>query len=134
MVYVGAAWLFLAGNVLPIFIAGMALFVDRAYWQLHKDLGWGSELPGLLLILTGLLGWIPRRLVAWMVTIVVFHFVHTALPALREQVPLLAAVHPLTAMLLAWTSLLHARRATGWLIERRVSPPETVPAQSASQA
>jgi len=133
-VYVGAAWLWLAGNIVPIFVAGMALFVDRRYWELHKDLGWFSELPGLFLILVGVVGWIPRRLAAWLVTVTVLHFAHTALPTLREQLPLLAAVHPVTAMLLAWVSLLHARRASVLLLERRAVGREPVPVETVSQA
>ena len=130
-IYVGAAWLWLAGVIVLIFIAGMALFVDKAYWELHQELGYSSVLPGLLLILAGLVGWIPRRLTAWLVTVLVLHTVHTALPTFREDLPLLAAVHPVTATLLVWVSLLHARRAGALLIGRRAVAPEPVPAETA---
>jgi hypothetical protein len=110
-VYVATAWLTLAWILVTIFLAGMALFVRTPYWELHKEIGWSSDLALLVLILAGLVGWIPRRLTAWLVALIVLHALHTSLPSLKPDVPLAAALHPVSATLLAWLSLAHARRA-----------------------
>jgi hypothetical protein len=127
-VYVATAWLLLAWVLVTIFMAGMALFVRSPYWDTHKGLGWGSDLPLLLLILAGLLGWIPRRLTAWLIALIVLHTLHISLPVLKGDLPLVAAIHPLSATLLAWLSLAHARRAQSLLIGG-LQPMRAMPAE-----
>lgn len=124
-VYVGTAWLTLAWTLVTIFMAGMALFVRSPYWETHKQFGWSSDLALLLLILAGLIGWIPRRLAGWLVALVVVHTLHILLPALKPSLPLAAAIHPASASLLAWLSLAHARRAQMLLLGQ----PATAPAE-----
>jgi hypothetical protein len=118
-IYVGVAWLELVSIFIPFFLAGMSLFVSRTYWSTHADFGWGSELPVLILIIVGLLAWIPRRLTAWLVAMTLLHIVHTTLPGLEDDLPIGAAFHPVTALLLAWVAYSHARRATHLLLEPR---------------
>ena len=118
-IYVGVAWLELASVIVPFFLAGMALFVGRTYWSVHVDFGYWAELPLLALIVVGLIGWIPRRLTAWLVGMVVLHFVHISLPGFKDDLPIVAAFHPVTALLLTWVTYKHARIATQLLLEPR---------------
>jgi hypothetical protein len=118
-IYVGIAWLTLAGVIVPFFLAGMSLFVSRTYWSAHGEIGFSSGFPILGLIVFGLLGWIPRRLTAWLVGMSVLHFVHTALPSFQDAVPIMAAIHPVSALLLVSATYIHARRATQLLLEPR---------------
>jgi hypothetical protein len=118
-IYVGVAWLELVSVIVPFFLAGMSLFVSRTYWSTHADFGWGSELPVLILIIVGLIGWIPRRLIVWLVGMTLLHIVHTTLPGLEDDLPLGAAFHPVTALMLAWVAYIHARKATQLLLEPR---------------
>ena len=118
-IYVGLAWLTLVSVFILFFLAGMSLFVSKTYWGVHIDFGWGSELALIGLIIVGLIGWIPRQLTAWLVGMSALHFVHTILPSFVEEIPILAAVHPVTALLLAWVTYMHARRATELLLEPR---------------
>lgn len=119
-IYVGVAWLNLLSIFVIIFVAGMSLFVNRNYWSTHVDFGWGSELILLALIALGLLGWIPRRLTAWLVAVIVIHAVQTLLPGLKDNLPFISAAHPLNAMVLAGTSLKHAQVAGQALLGSRV--------------
>ena len=118
-IYVGVAWLELVSVVVPFFLAGMSLFVSRTYWSAHVDFGFGAELPLLALIIVGLLAWIPRRLTAWLVAMSVIHFVHISLPGLKDDLPIVAAFHPVTALLLTWVTYKHARMATQLLLGPR---------------
>ena len=118
-IYVGLAWLELVSVIVPFFLAGMSLFVSRTYWSTHVDFGFGAELPLLALIIVGLLAWIPRRLTVWLVAMFVIHFIHITLPSLKEDLPVGAAFHPVTALLLTWVTYMHALRATQLLLEPR---------------
>ena len=133
-IYVGLAWIELVFLFVPVFLAGMALFVRNAYWSDHGDIGWFTGFPLFLLIVTGLVGWIPRRLTAWLVGMIVLHTVHTALPALRADAPVLSAVHPVTAILLIGVTLMHARRATQRLLEPGTGPKSIEPQVQSEQS
>ncbi len=83
------------------------------------DFGFWAELPVLALIIVGLLAWIPRRLTAWLVAMFVIHFIHISLPSLKDDLPIAAAFHPVTALLLTWVTYQHARIATQLLLGPR---------------
>lgn len=114
--YIGGAWLMVLSLLATILMAGMALFVRNSLWETHREFGWGSELPGLLLIVLGLLRWIPRRLVAWLAAVLLLIIVQIVLPGLREGLPYLAALHPLNASVLTYVAYLHAKRARELLL------------------
>ena len=118
-IYVGLSWLELVSVIVPFFLAGMSLFVSRTYWSVHVDFGYWAELPLLALIIVGLLAWIPRRLTVWLVAMTVIHIVHISLPGLKDDLPIVAAFHPVTALLLTWVTYIHARKATQLLLESR---------------
>ena len=118
-IYVGLAWIELAMLFIPVFVAGMSLFVSRTYWNVHVEFGFWAELPLLALIIVGLLAWIPRRLTAWLAGMLVLHFVHISLPGLKDDLPIVAAFHPVTALLLTWVTYKHARMATQLLLGSR---------------
>ena len=133
-IYVGIAWLTLVGVIIPFFLAGMALFVSRTYWSNHAGIGWFSGWPIMGLIIFGLIGWIPRRLTAWLVGMAALHFAHTLLPALKSDAPMAAAVHPVSALLLVAVTYMHARRATQWLLEPyREAKEAQIPAETKAQ-
>ena len=116
-IYVGLSWIELVVLFIPVFLAGMALFVRNSYWSDHVGIGWLTGWPLLFLIIAGLVGWIPRRLAAWLIGMIVLHTLHTLLPSLRTDVPMLSAVHPVSAVLLIWVTLKHARTANQLLLE-----------------
>jgi hypothetical protein len=116
-IYVGLAWTEFVVLFIPVFVAGMALFVRNSYWSDHSGIGWLSGWPLLLLIIAGLVSWIPRRLTAWLVGMILLHTFHTALPGFQADIPMLSAVHPVSAVLLIWVTLIHARKANQLLLE-----------------
>lgn len=116
--YIASAWLMFASVLILIFLAGMMLFVSTRYTDTNIGAGWTSHLPILLLIITGVASWLPRRLVGWFLIVVVVHTVQLALPLMKGDQPFIAAFHPLNAMLLAWVSLKHAQLASAMLIQR----------------
>lgn len=133
-IYVGVAWVAIAGFMVNIYLAGMAVFVDRSYWDIHRDFGYAVGWIVLIYPPLALLAWIPRRLTAWLAALLLYYVFHTILPLLEENLGWIAALHPVSAVLLVWLGLAHARRAGARLLERGTVPPEPVPAETASRA
>ena len=130
-IYVGIAWLALAGFLVNIYLAGMAVFVDRSYWDIHREFGYAVSLIVPIFILLGLLSWIPRQLTAWLAGLLLYYLFHTILPVLQENLGWIAAFHPVSAVLLVWLGLSHARRAGALLLEGRALAPEPISAETA---
>ena len=133
-IYVAVAWVAIAGFLGNIYLAGMAVFVNRSYWDIHTEFGYAVGWIVPIFILLGLLAWIPRRLTAWLAALLLYYIFHTILPLLQENLGWIAALHPVSAVLLVWLGLTHARRAGALLLNPPASAPEPVPAETASHA
>jgi hypothetical protein len=132
--YVGVAWVAVAGFLVNIYLAGMALFVNRSYWGLHREFGYAVGWIVLIYPPLALLAWIPRWLTAWLAAVLLYYTFHTILPLAQENLGWIAALHPVSAVLLVWLGLTHARRAGALLLDRRTTPTEPLPAETAAQA
>jgi len=130
-IYVGVAWVALAGFLVNIYLAGMAVFIDRSYWDIHREFGYAVGWIVLIYPPLALLAWIPRRLTAWLVGLLLYYIFHTILPVLQEDLGWIAALHPVSAVVLVWLGLTHARRAGVLLLERRAIAAKPVPAETA---
>jgi hypothetical protein len=107
-------YLFLAGVIAQPFLIGLWLFGAVGTSGLHTGLGYLLLLPGCpLLLLTALIGWLPRREMVLTLAIIVDTFVQVSLPSFREDVPAVAALHPVNLLLLVallWTLAKRCRR------------------------
>jgi hypothetical protein len=133
-----AAALFVATIVVQVLLAGLALVELGGSGDFSTHVAFGFEVIGiaaLVLVVTALLARRPRRDVLVALALIVLYVVQTLLPGLRSSVPVVAALHPLNAMLLFLMSVLYARQAwrVGWpRVARRespVSPSEVAPAR-----
>jgi len=104
-VYVAVLWIFLAALVIQIFVAGLALFSDSSQMQLHRDIGWALHLPVLLILIAALIARVRRPTIWWVLGLFVSGALQPLLPAFRADVPLLAALHPLNAVVLTIVTL-----------------------------
>ena len=109
--YVGAAWLYVAGVLSIVFMAGMSLFSSAALWALHRELGYTIGFLVPIFIVLALVGRLPRRQVPLLSLLLILYIVQTILPVLRTSVPAVAALHPVNAMLVFVVALVHARRS-----------------------
>ncbi|HEX6139994.1 MAG TPA: DUF6220 domain-containing protein [Candidatus Limnocylindria bacterium] len=107
--YAAVAVGFLAGVAYQVFLAGMAVF-GAGQWANHVDFGYLVAAVPLLLVI---LAWPARAgrstLILSVVTLLVAQ-VQTFLPAFREDLPVVAALHPVNAMLVFGCAVLVARR------------------------
>lgn len=103
--YAGLLWIFLAALVVQIFVAGLGLFADATQMQLHRDIGWTLHLPVVLIGVAALVARVGRPTIWWVLVLFVSGAIQPLLPGFRLDVPILAALHPLNAVVLTVVTL-----------------------------
>lgn len=110
--YVALVWLFLIGLVVQVFLAGLGMFsADSRDFGIHIQLGWILHLIPVLILIAAAVGRVGRPTILWVAALVMTTLVQPFLPGLRDTAVVLAALHPVNAMVmfaitvrLAWTS------------------------------
>jgi hypothetical protein len=111
-VYVALAWAFLAGLVVQVFFIGLGLFAGSENLALHVNLGWILHLAPILILAVAALARAGRRQILLALALAVTVFIVPILATLRADQPLLAALHPVGALLAFWLAILVALGAT----------------------
>lgn len=92
------AWLFAAGVVTQVFLAGLALFDSALRWEDHRDFGMMIGVLLLPLVLLVLVGRLPRQVIGMTVALMALYGVQISLPGLDASY--IAAIHPLVGFAL----------------------------------
>lgn len=110
-VFAALAWLYLAGVVIQVFFAGASLF-DLTDWTVHASLGWGLGSAPIILLVVALGARVDRR-TAWLTaSLTIAALIQPELALARHDSPVLAAFHPVNALLVFWLAWVVAGRAT----------------------
>jgi hypothetical protein len=111
-IYRIAAWLFVAGVALQLFFAGMVVVALRWPWANHAALGHFLAAPLLVMLVTMYVGKLPGRMkrLTWLL-FGVYVLQADVLIFLRVSAPILAAFHPVMALIDFALGLLLARQA-----------------------
>jgi hypothetical protein len=112
MLYVIDAWLFPVAILVQVFFVGLSLFTGQAFWSIHITFGHALGLLPLLLVCLSYLGQLssPEKRLAWLV-LGVYLIQAEVFAAIRADVPLLAAFHPVLALVLFALALIIVLRA-----------------------
>ena len=109
-IYMALAWVFLICIVTQVFIAGMAIFSDPAQWEAHTlFVKLFALVPLIMFLLTfpaGIRGrgrWLSLGL--FLLVVLQFQTIQ-----LFSSVFIIAALHPVIALLLFWGSVTTVRR------------------------
>ena len=93
------------------FLAGLGVFDSPNAFVTHRNFGYLFGWLTLVLLVVALVGRMPRRYVGLAVLILVLFALQSVFVALREDMPAIAALHPLNGFLIlgvatytAWTS------------------------------
>lgn len=117
-VFAAVAWLYLAGVVIQVFFAGASLF-EVMDWTVHAGLGWGLGSAPIILLVLALGARVDAR-TAWLTaSLTVAALIQPELALARHGSPVLAALHPVNALLVFWLAWVVARRATANARPRR---------------
>ena len=122
--YAGVAWLLAAGVVVQFLLVGLALFAGYGF-KPHIEFGYYFiSAVSLALPLLAVFGGLPRRLIGWSALLLVLILVQVSLPGFRSTAPVIAALHPVNALLVLWFGVRLARQARSYIAET----PQAVPA------
>jgi len=108
--FAAACAIFVLGIATQVFLAGMFLFADGSR-ESHIDFGYTLTLVPIVLVLLALLARPGLRIVGLTVLLLALTWLQPILAWAREDVPFIAALHPVNAMLLFGLAILIARRA-----------------------
>ena len=132
--YPVVAGLFVACAVIQVFLAGLGVFDDPNAFITHRNFGYMFGWLTLVLLVIALVGRMPRRYVGLAVLLLVLFALQSVFVALRQDMPAVAALHPLNGFCIlgvatytAWTSW----KARG---EATAREPAAAPAATASTA
>ena len=122
-VHLVVAWLFVAGLIVQIFLAGLGVVSGPASFIPHREFGyWLSVLPVVLLV-TALLGRMDRRLAVLAAVSFGLFILQSVFVAMRESTPEVAALHPVNGFLIALLAIVQARDSTiAWRASRASAP------------
>ena len=125
ILYLSAAWLFPAAILIQVFLVGLSLFTGQAYWSTHRDVGHSLAVLPLLLVILAYLGRLPRseKLLIWLL-FGVYLVQAEVFAAIRDSVPLLAAFHPVLALVLFALAILIALRSRT-VVQAEMQTPST---------
>jgi Family of unknown function (DUF6220) len=105
------AWLFVVGIVVQTFYAGLPLFSRGSDFEVHIGLGWTLHLVPILLVVVAAIARAGRGTIWWTVGLLAAVLPQPFLPGLRESAPILAALHPVNALLIFGLALVVALRS-----------------------
>ena len=134
--YPVVAGLFVACAVIQVFLAGLGVFDDPSSFITHRNFGYLFGWLTLVLLVIALVGRMPRRYVGLAVLILVLFSLQSVFVAVRQDMPAVAALHPLNGFLIlgvatyaAWTSW-KARTVAEAAPERAAATPATTTADA----
>jgi hypothetical protein len=97
--YAGLAWAFVAGLVVQVFFIGLGLFAGSENVELHVTLGWILHLVPIVILVLAALAKAGRRQIMLAAALAVTVFIVPILAIMRDGVPVVAALHPVGALL-----------------------------------
>jgi Family of unknown function (DUF6220) len=106
-------WLFVAGVVVQVFLAGLGVFDDPSMFSVHAGWGYTLELLPIILLVLALVGGLGRRQVAYPIGIFVMFMFQSIFVAIRGDLPMVAALHPVNGFGILLVGIAMAREA--WL-------------------
>ena len=106
-----SAWAFLIGVVIQVFLAGAGLF-GLTDFTAHAGFGWMLASVPILVLVLAMAALVDRRTVLITLALTVVTMLQPELAAARHDNPVVAALHPVNALLVFWLAWVVARRAT----------------------
>lgn len=99
-VFFGLTALFVLCLTVQIFLAGLAVFYEPAYWGSHNSFVQLFELIPFLMLILALVGRLPRKLIGQSVALLFFIFLMYVTANFGAKIPYVAALHPVLAMVM----------------------------------
>lgn len=118
--YLALVWAYVVGIVVQVFLIGIALFGTAHDFEPHIGLGWLLHLVPILLLVVAAIARVGRSLLWWNAALLVVQFVQPILATLRDDQPVIAAFHPVLALIIFWLAFTIGFKA--WRLVRQQGP------------
>ena len=122
LAFAGLAWLFLIGVVVQVFFIGLGLFAGSENIALHVNFGWILHLFPLLIVIAAALGRAGRRTMLLAGALAITVFIVPILATLRDASPVIAALHPVGALLAFYLSVVVANTSLAYVRGEEATP------------
>ena len=103
--------IFVACAVVQVFLAGLGVFDDPRSFITHREFGYAFGWLTLVALILGLVAGAPRRTTGLVALLLVLFALQSVFVAVRAELPMVAALHPLNGFLLLGTAFVATRRA-----------------------
>jgi hypothetical protein len=117
--FLGFTWLFLAAIVVQVYFAGLMLFGQEGGRGLHEGTGYILGTAGALFLVLPALARAGGTSIVLGVVLTLTTFFQPNLTFARDTSPMIAALHPVVALLILALSVLLVRRATELVRQER---------------
>jgi Zn-dependent protease with chaperone function len=118
--YVAMVWAYLVGIMVQVFLIGIALFGSSHDFEPHIGLGWILHLVPILLLIVGAIARVGSRLLWWNAALLLVQFIQPILATMRDDQPVVAAFHPVLALIIFWLAFTIGLMA--WRLVRETAP------------
>jgi hypothetical protein len=99
VIYLIAVWLFLVGVLLQVFLAGMVVVASKLDWESHIGLGHMLALPLLIMLISMYIARLPVEIKKYTWILFAVYIIQADVVIfLRAQAPVVAALHPVLAL------------------------------------
>ena len=105
------AWLFAVCIVVQVFLAGLGVFDSPTAFATHRDFGYTFGLLTLVMVVIAAVGRLPRRLIGLSALTLLQYALQSVFIAFRQDMPVVAALHPVNGMLLLVVAIWLGREA-----------------------
>ena len=105
------AWLFAACIVVQVFLAGLGVFDGPERFETHRDFGYLFGWLTLVMVIIAAVGRLGRVLVGLSLLALVQFALQSVFIVFREDLPAIAALHPVNGVLLLVVAITIGRRA-----------------------
>ncbi|MBZ0318806.1 MAG: DUF6220 domain-containing protein [Anaerolineae bacterium] len=123
--YTAAAWIFVVGILTQVFMIGLSLLGGRPSWQIHIGLGHWLGIAPLLMVVLVYAGRLPRPMKPFtLLVFAIYVLLADVVIFMRGSAPIIAALHPVLAMLLFGVAGFLAIRA--WRLVRDSAVPSAL--------
>jgi hypothetical protein len=109
--FVTGSWLFVACLLVQVFLVGLDVFAHLG-GSVHRDFAYLYGWLAPILVLLAEAGRVPSRTRTLTIVLLILFAIQTVLPSLRDQVPILAALHPVNALAIFGLAIVVARQAS----------------------
>jgi uncharacterized protein DUF6220 len=125
--FLALVWIYLAAILVQVFLAGIGLFGAAKDFEPHVGLGWILHLVPVLLLIVAAVGRVGSGLLWWTAALLLVQFIQPILATLRNDLPLVAALHPVLALVVFWLGVAIGLRAWRLVRERTPGPAQQEP-------